>query len=82
MAAVPWATSRVSWAARLRQNAGAPCPADVAGRSQAHALAAALEQLGLQLLLQLLDGHGQRRLRDDSRCAARLKCSSSARVTK
>ena len=34
------------------------------GIRKAHALAAALEQLGLQLLLQLLDGHGQRGLGD------------------
>jgi len=34
------------------------------GRSQPYALAAALEQLGLQFLLQLLDGNGQRGLGD------------------
>jgi hypothetical protein len=42
------------------------------GRSQPYALAAALE-LGLQFLLQLLDGHGQRGWEIDSRWAARLK---------
>jgi hypothetical protein len=43
------------------------------GRSQPYALAAALEQLGLQFLLQLLDGYGQRGWEIDSRWAARLK---------
>ena len=36
----------------------------LAGGRQAHALAVALEQLGLQLFLQLLDGDRQRWLRD------------------
>ena len=47
---------------------------------QAHAAAVALEQLGVQRAFELLDGNAQRRLH--SRCAARLKCSSSASTTK
>jgi hypothetical protein len=40
-----------------------PSRCSPAGR-EPHALAAALEQLGLQPVLQLLDGHAQRRLGD------------------
>ena len=46
----------------------------LAGGRQAHALAVALEQLGLQLFLQLFDGDRQRWLRDaQSQACARPK---------